>query len=162
MHIFIDTKFSDFIHGELISIGLVTEDGHEFYAESSEVDWTKCSDFVRVAVLPKLGSQLSIKGTELEIGRALLTWLGEFTEVLVICSDHAYDWEYFCYLVRDPQSLEIPERMSWRNLTPYLQARDVELYWSTFGRNDHHALYDARANKFAFDRFQTRCHEMND
>jgi hypothetical protein len=28
---------------DLISIGLVAEDGREFYAESSEVDWTKAS-----------------------------------------------------------------------------------------------------------------------
>jgi 3' exoribonuclease, RNase T-like len=28
---------------DLISIGLVAEDGREFYAESSEVDWSKAS-----------------------------------------------------------------------------------------------------------------------
>ena len=30
---------------DLISIGLVAEDGREFYAESSEVDWSKASQW---------------------------------------------------------------------------------------------------------------------
>jgi 3' exoribonuclease, RNase T-like len=39
---------------DLISIGLVAEDGREFYAESSEVDWTKANAWTRENVRPQL------------------------------------------------------------------------------------------------------------
>jgi hypothetical protein len=39
---------------DLISIGLVAEDGREFYAESSEVDWTKASHWTLETVRPQL------------------------------------------------------------------------------------------------------------
>jgi hypothetical protein len=55
MLIFTDTELTDFIHGGLISIGLVAEDGREFYTECNEVDLSLCSDVVREALLPKLG-----------------------------------------------------------------------------------------------------------
>jgi hypothetical protein len=39
---------------DLISIGLVAEDGREFYAESSEVDWSKASRWTLENVRPRL------------------------------------------------------------------------------------------------------------
>jgi hypothetical protein len=39
---------------DLISIGLVAEDGREFYAESSEVDWSKASLWTLQNVRPQL------------------------------------------------------------------------------------------------------------
>jgi hypothetical protein len=40
----IDTEFIERPYTiDLISIGLIAEDGREFYAESSEVDWSKAS-----------------------------------------------------------------------------------------------------------------------
>jgi 3' exoribonuclease, RNase T-like len=44
MKYWIDTEFIERPYVlDLISVGLVAEDGREFYAESSEVDWTKAS-----------------------------------------------------------------------------------------------------------------------
>jgi 3' exoribonuclease, RNase T-like len=41
MKYWLDTEFIEHpFKIDLISIGLVAEDGREFYAESSEVDWT--------------------------------------------------------------------------------------------------------------------------
>jgi len=39
---------------DLISIGLVAEDGREFYAESSEVDWSKAGLWTLQNVRPQL------------------------------------------------------------------------------------------------------------
>ena len=51
--IFVDTEFTDFINTELISIGLVTDDGnHYFYAELDDYNPKACSEFVRNVVLP--------------------------------------------------------------------------------------------------------------
>ena len=52
MRIFADTEFTDFIDCDLISIALVAEDGHEFYAERTDFDHHACSAFVREAILP--------------------------------------------------------------------------------------------------------------
>jgi hypothetical protein len=39
---------------DLISVGLVAEDGREFYAESSDVDWSKASQWTLRTVRPQL------------------------------------------------------------------------------------------------------------
>ena len=53
-----DTPDGDFIDIDLISIGLVSEDGRAtFYAERNDYRRAAVSDFVREAVLPHLGQQ---------------------------------------------------------------------------------------------------------
>ena len=55
MKYWIDTEFIERPYSiDLISIGLVAEDGREFYAESSEVDWTKASRWTLQTVRPQL------------------------------------------------------------------------------------------------------------
>jgi hypothetical protein len=51
----IDTEFIERPYAiDLISVGLVAEDGREFYAESSEVDWSKASRWTLDNVRPQL------------------------------------------------------------------------------------------------------------
>ena len=55
MKYWIDTEFIAKPYTiDLISIGLVAEDGREFYAESSEVDWSKASRWTLENVRPQL------------------------------------------------------------------------------------------------------------
>ena len=55
MKYWIDTEFIERpCTIDLISIGLVAEDGREFYAESSEVDWTRQPVDSRDRVRPQL------------------------------------------------------------------------------------------------------------
>ena len=68
MKYWIDTEFiAKPFTIDLVSIGLVAEDGREFYAESSEVDWSKASPWMLENVRP----QLEGKGVSLEDLRAL-------------------------------------------------------------------------------------------
>jgi hypothetical protein len=53
--VFINCEFTDFIDIDLVSIALVCEDGREFYAERTDFRREACSEFVRMAVLPRLG-----------------------------------------------------------------------------------------------------------
>ena len=55
MLVFLDTEFTSFVRPDLISIGLVAEEGREFYAERTDYRKDDCSDFVRETVLPLLG-----------------------------------------------------------------------------------------------------------
>jgi hypothetical protein len=69
---------------DLISIGLVAEDGREFYAESSEVDWSKASLWTLQNVRP----QLDGKGMgRVDIGYAVR----KFTDG----DEHPVFWGYF-------------------------------------------------------------------
>lgn len=149
MRLFLDTEFTDFIDCELISIGLVSENGHEFYAERNDFDVAKCSDFVKEAVLPLLGSEPAIVGNESEVSAALREWLKQFNEVEV-CVDYTVDLELFGYLVRDPDTLAIPSTIQGHNIWNEIAAVDIEQYWVENGRLAHHALHDARANRFAY------------
>lgn len=150
MRLFLDTEFTDFIDCELISVGIVSEDGREFYAERNDFNRSKCSDFVMDAVLPLLGKEPAIIGTEEEIGLQLRAWLKQFDQIEV-CVDYSVDFELFSYLVRDPCTLEVPQSCRGRNIWNEISAVDIERYWEVSGRNAHHALHDARANKFAFE-----------
>mgnify|MGYP003705540817 CR=1 FL=1 len=70
MLIFLDTEFTDFIDTELISIGLVDENGREFYAESTQYRQEACSDFVRQVVVPLLGQHKDrVVGNYFEIAK---------------------------------------------------------------------------------------------
>lgn len=150
MRLFLDTEFTDFIDPEMISIGIVSEDGREFYAECNDFDRRKCSDFVKMAVLPLLGMEPAIVGTEEEIGVLLRAWLKQFDQIQV-CVDYSVDFELFRYLVRDPFTLEIPQSCHGCNIWNEISEDDIERYWEVNGRNAHHALHDARANRFAFE-----------
>lgn len=43
MLVFLDTEFSDLVQIDLISIALVAEDGHEFYAERTDYLKENCN-----------------------------------------------------------------------------------------------------------------------
>ena len=97
MKIYFDTEFTDLNkETELISIGLVDEEGNTFYGEITDFDTNKCSDFVIGNVVPLLkyynkgvdsfsrqvkksnfNSLLAdeILGTKEEVRQYLLKWL---------------------------------------------------------------------------------------
>ena len=58
MKYWMDTEFITAPYSiDLISVGLVAEDGREFYAESSEVDWSKASLWTLKNVRPQLNGE---------------------------------------------------------------------------------------------------------
>ncbi len=48
LQIFLDTEFADFLSQKLISIGFVSEDGREFYAELIDSWWPKQRSWLKV------------------------------------------------------------------------------------------------------------------
>jgi hypothetical protein len=55
---------------DLISIGLVADDGREFYEESREVDWSKASPWTLENVRPQLdGKGMSPRRHQLRIAQ---------------------------------------------------------------------------------------------
>lgn len=142
--VYLDTEFSDFIDCQLISIGLISEDGREFYGERTDFDMGACSAFVREAVLPQLGKEPAVVGTEEELRQALLEWLAKLGPV-EICIDYSTDWDLFLDLCQ-----ERPAGVTARLISSELDQTKIEQYWRENGRRAHHALHDAKANRFAF------------
>jgi hypothetical protein len=96
MKIFFDTEFiEDGKTIDLISIGLIREDGRRFYAENSECDRDRASDWVKTNVFPHLSDGQSLM-TRKEIAEAVVDFAGEKPEFWAYYAD--YDWVVLCQL----------------------------------------------------------------
>ena len=104
MLVFLDTEFTNLLCPQLLSVGMVTLDGREFYAEIDlNTDCGKhrvkaSSDFVRNGdVLAQWGLVANATGTEWEIGRRAGEWLLELAleagKKLEIAFDYSDDYE---------------------------------------------------------------------
>jgi hypothetical protein len=145
MRVFVDTEFTDFIDCDLISIGLAADDGREFYGERSDYDDASCSQFVRAAVLSQLGQHPGRVFTRDTLRAALGAWLDQFAGEAerYLCFDNGGDWELLCDLLDGP-----PAGWLACHVGQLLDARRQEEYYRDH-RGRHHALVDARANRYA-------------
>lgn len=139
--LFVDTEFTDFKDMDLISIGIVSDQQHEFYGENSEYTYAWCNEFVKTVVLPKLqGGEHALPYAQLK--ENLQLWISdlleEYTTVLFVF-DYYGDWELLSELLSDhPQEFKILGKQD------ELEA-GIELYFMHDRSNEHHALHDARA-----------------
>lgn len=148
MLIFLDTEFTDFYSPALISMGLVTESEEEFYVEVP-FPLHECSDFVHATVIPLLNQYQHAFCPLPELRLRILTWLeivkrsGEDVE---ICIDFETDWDLFARALDHRVPTWCKPRHVWRNINELL----LYSYYKQTGLPEHHALYDARANRYAF------------
>jgi hypothetical protein len=145
--VFLDTEFTDFIDCDLISIGMVTEDGRaQFYGERNDFrrDW--CKDAVRFNILPMLGGVASLNRTDLRA--AIESWLNSVGGTLQFVCDASVDWE----LLIDLFDGTLPSVVAGCTLlveprTSNAFNEAVYKYHSAPGQPWHHALHDACANR---------------
>lgn len=154
LKVFIDTEFTDFIDTHLISIGMTAETGEEFYAEVPYPD-TACSAFVREAVIPLLGRQPNASCPADELRTRILTWLGlvkRRNEEVEICFDYQTDWDLFV----DALDYRVPtwcqQRLVAQNINELLRYE----FHQQCNLPEHHALFDALANRYAFREIQDK------
>lgn len=134
--IYFDTEFTCFEQPEILSIGAVSSEGKEFYAEVAPVPLDACSDFVKAQVLPKFTGPAFPKK---EVASRFLSWLGRFKKDVVLMSDSHYDRDLVNSLCGG-YPLPIPGgyRSYWQPLPGIVSD------------NSHHALEDARGLLRAF------------
>jgi hypothetical protein len=145
MLVFLDTEFTDSLDCDLISLGMVHEDGqHELYLERSDYrdDW--CNSFVRAAVQPQLGAA-GPAVTKNQRAARLAAWFAELPSPVTVACDSFTDWE----LLLDALGDERPANLgSYLDLRPAAASpvfsRAVVRYHEDHGPW-HHALHDARA-----------------
>lgn len=138
MRIFLDTEFmEDGKTIELLSIGLVREDGAYLYLENSEADHSKANAWVLANVLPKLGR--GPRKTRAEITQAVLVFVGAEPEFWgYYC---AYDWVVICQLFGTMMDLPKGWPMFCRDVQQLFLEGDADLPVQEGG--EHNALDDA-------------------
>lgn len=168
MRYWFDTEFiEDGKTIELVSIGIVAEDGREFYAEVAGVDYSRATDWVKQNVIRHLWSQKPDK-REGNIwirdgGRGgLLSRQHIAGEIVTFCDPEQYgkpefwgyyadyDWVVLCQLFG--RMMDLPN--NWP-----MYCRDIKQECDRIGnprlpeqgKDEHHALADARWNRTAWE-----------
>jgi hypothetical protein len=147
MNYFLDTEFIEYpCTIDLISIGIVAEDGREFYAVSSEFDETLASEWVKINVLPILGDTPRI--TRKEIAHRIIDFIGddESPEFWGYYAD--YDWVVFMWLFGSMVNKPFYFPSYCKDIKQLADFYSKKLPFQTSGH--HNALEDARWNKRAF------------
>lgn len=140
MRIFFDTEFlEDGKTIDLISIGLVREDGKTLYCISSEFDETKANDWVKKNVLAKLENKLRMP--RFAIAAAILDFVGEKPEFWAYYSD--YDWVALCQLYGTMMDLPKGWPMFCLDLKQLLFAQGNPRVPKLAKEHSHDALGDA-------------------
>lgn len=139
--LFFDTEFTDFKDMDLISIGIVSQDLHEFYAENTEYKKAWCNDFVKSEVLTKLqGGEYAMPYAQLK--EKLQIWISDLLEdyaFVMFIFDYSGDW----FLMGD-LLIDYPQKENVKGQQDELEA-GIELYFMHDRSNEHHALHDAKA-----------------
>ena len=149
MLVFLDTEFTDFVRPDLISIGLVAEDGREFYAELDDYQRDNCNDFVRKNVVPLLGRVPGAICNRAELTGRLRAWFDSLPEKTTIIYDFAGDWQLLSKVMFSQQQLpptNFGEPLHLDNSTITHPVFEKALNFTyTQDWPPHHALADARA-----------------
>lgn len=168
MRYFYDTEFiEDGKTIDLISIGIVCEDGREYYAISTEFNATEASDWVKQNVL------IHLPPRERQFAQGYHPWVSRATiksDLLDFCDSTTFGkpefWAYYadydhvalCQLFG--AMMDLPK--GWPMYT-----RDLKQLCVSIGdpklpeqdKGEHHALADARWNKKVFDFLLSRQRE---
>jgi hypothetical protein len=149
MRMFLDTEFiEDGRTIDLLSIGVVAEDGREFYREtklSAEYVRRHANDWVKVNVLPHLTGDTDHRA---DIAQDLVTFVGERPEFWGYYAD--YDWVVLCQLYG--RMVDLPA--GWPMFCMDLQQLAVSKgnpKLPTQTTTEHHALADARWNRDVYE-----------
>jgi hypothetical protein len=147
MKYWIDTEFIATPYTiDLISVGLVAEDGREFYAESSEVDWSKANLWTLENVRPKLNGKAMKRQ---DIGNALRLFTDGDESPVFWGYFPAYDWVAFIWLFGRMDELPFHYPPLCLDIKQWaIELGDPELPHQVWDR--HNALLDARWTRDAW------------
>jgi hypothetical protein len=146
MKIWFDTEFiEDGRTIDLISIGMVREDGAEYYAEFAECDLSKASDWVRQNVLPNL---VGGEKKRYVIAEEVRRFIGENPQIWGYYAD--YDWVALCQLYGTMMDLPKGFPMYCRDIKQWCDALGNPRLPEQ-GKGEHNALADARWNRTAWE-----------
>lgn len=156
--LFFDTEFSDLcIDPRLVSLGVVSECGKEWYAELSDTYQPKdCSAFTQEAVLPHLQGGKALMTMD-ELTLRLGNWIESFEQPVKLATDSlSWDWpwiqEIFHLPGTWPANLDGQPMSLYSLIYPPFFEQVIEQTFETHKPKlrRHHALDDAKANRIAW------------
>lgn len=147
MLIFLDTEFTDSLDCDLISIGMVSENGQfEFYVERSDyrTDW--CNSFVHAAVVPQLGRSGPALNRK-QLAMRLAEWFATLPRNIVVACDSFSDWELLLDVLDGARPANLTGRYDLRVHSESPEFQHAVVRYHEHAGPWHHALHDARANR---------------
>lgn len=157
MKFWFDTEFLEDGHSiQLISIGVVSEDGKTYYAETPDaLKLARSTEWLARNVAPNLTARHDQRHTyeRWQIAEALRAFMGEKPEIWAYYAD--YDWVALCQL--HGRMIDLPK--GWP-----MYCRDLKQLCDMYGNpklpeqksQEHHALADAVWTKEAWEWLATR------
>lgn len=144
MKYFLDTEFiEDGKTIDLVSIGIVAEDGRELYMVSTEADFRKADPWVRVNVLSKLPRFYEDKWYDRGVIRdSVLQFCDPTPEFWAYFAD--YDWVALCQLFGKMIDLPSGWPMYCRDLKQEMDRLGIKRSELPAQVDEHDALADAR------------------
>lgn len=178
MRIFFDTEFTGLHQNTtLISIGLVAENGREFYAEFTDYDKSQIDGWLQENIIDKLiyksneenenwaytdGAHTGRLGDKNYIVQELEKWLDSFVEPVEMWSDClAYDWVLFCQLWGG--ALNVPKWIYYipfdictlfkiKGINPDINREEfLGQDWVVEEGSKHNVLWDAKVIKACYE-----------
>jgi hypothetical protein len=135
MRIWFDTEFiEDGKTIDLLSIGMVREDGWRYYAEPMEADLSKAGEWVKANVLPHLSGK---KIPRAQIAQEIVEFAGADPEFWAYFA--SYDWVALCQLYGT--MMDLPA--SWPMYCRDFKQVAGDGYKMPPGNQEHNALADA-------------------
>jgi len=160
MRVFFDTEFTG-LHQKttLISIGMVDENGRDFYAELIDFDIGQCDDWITENVLDKLTATNQVTTSKLK--KQLQEWFAFYGEEKVyMWSDClAYDWVLFNNIFGN--AFAIPKNIYYIpfDLCTLLELKGIdpdinrEKYAGNLvSHNKHNSMHDAHVIRACVDK----------
>jgi len=148
---FLDTEFIE--DGperpiELLSVGIVSDDGRSFYAENQSADLGRANDWVRANVLPHMRGP---KMSRADIARAVVEFMPPASKPKVWGYFADYDWVLFAQLFG--RMIDLPKGYPFycRDLKQWADALGIkrDRFPDQKGQ-EHNALADAEWNRSLF------------
>lgn len=149
MNIYFDTEFIEYPNTiELISIGMVKENGEAYYAISNEFDQAHANEWVREHVITKLESDIPRKSIA-EIRGEILAFIGEDQPVFWAYFG-AFDWVVFCWIFGSMLDLPANFPKYFLDLKQEMVRNQLDKDWKRSTcpdpEGEHNALVDAQWN----------------
>ena len=159
MKVFFDTEFTGLHQNTtLISIGLVDENGREFYAELIDYDQTQVDDWLQDNVIANLNGKN--RSTTEQLRYDLAEWLSAYDKVEMWSDCLSYDWVLFNNIWG--HAFDIPKNvyyipfdictmMKLKGVDPDIDREEYAFNAVPATARKHNALWDAQVIRACYE-----------
>lgn len=171
MKIYFDTEFTGLVkNSDLISIGCVTENGHQFYAEFMDYNPLLVDDWLQKNVIDNLlfndrdkfikrdGNSIFMKDIKRNIKDTFEIFISDMKYVIMVSDISSYDWVLFCDMWEgalnipkkiDPFCRDIGHYLEDKGYNPFKHSREgiLKKKGIVIDGDKHNSLYDAKVIK---------------